>query len=117
MAAPGFPSRGLGTASQAERLNDTRPFQRIRLAILGSGVGVLVTDAVRTSASAHNTHNFIRTVLKSVIGRKKMKSIAMTRTALITYMGSPSCFVEQDGTAPRLAVWSISQFEASPVCW
>jgi len=62
MAAPGFTGRGLGTASQAERQNGNRPLQRTRLATLGSGVCVLVTDTVSTSASAPNTHNFIRTL-------------------------------------------------------
>jgi hypothetical protein len=43
-------TEGLGTRGRAKHRK-------------GSGTWVLVTDAVRTSASAQNTHNFIRTVL------------------------------------------------------
>src|SRR6266550_5016991 len=43
-----------------------RRFQRIRLAILGSATRVVEIDTIRTSAKAHRTHNFIRTVLQSL---------------------------------------------------
>jgi hypothetical protein len=56
-------TEGLGTRGRAKHRKANRLFQRTRLATIGSGTWVLVTDPVRTSASAQNTHNFIRTVL------------------------------------------------------
>ena len=56
-------TEGLGTRGRAKHRKANRLFQRTRLATIGSGTWVLVTDVVGTSASAQNTHNFIRTVL------------------------------------------------------
>src|ERR1700737_2718079 len=45
-------TEGLGTRGRAEHRKANRLFQRTRLATIGSGTWVLVTDVVRTSASA-----------------------------------------------------------------
>jgi hypothetical protein len=61
----------------------------------GAGVCVLVdvADTVSNTASAQTMHSFMRAVRWSVIGRKKKKIIAGTRTALIRqYMATLSCF-------------------------